>query len=136
LALVFVRKLVLTETTSSIVFYFSVTSTLLSLFTIPFGWVWPTGTQAALLVTCGVLGGIGQIFLTRSYREADASLIAPFDYASMIFSLGIGLFIFGEVPTLTMLSGAALIILAGILIILRERHLGLERAKARRAMTP
>ena len=136
LAQVFVRKLVLTETTSSIVFYFSVTSTLLSLFTIPFGWVWPTGTQAALLVTCGVLGGIGQIFLTRSYREADASLIAPFDYASMIFSLGIGLFIFGEVPTLTMMSGAALIILAGILIILRERHLGLERAKARRAMTP
>jgi drug/metabolite transporter (DMT)-like permease len=54
----------------------------------------------------------------------------------MIFSLGIGLFIFGEVPTLTMLSGAALIIFAGILIILRERHLGLERAKARRAMTP
>lgn len=136
LAQVFARKLVLTESTSSIVFYFSVTSTLLSLFTIPFGWVWPTGPQAALLVTCGVLGGIGQIFLTRSYREADASLVAPFDYASMIFSLGIGLFIFGEVPTLTMLSGAALIIFAGILIILRERHLGLERAKARRAMTP
>jgi drug/metabolite transporter (DMT)-like permease len=89
-----------------------------------------------LLVSCGILGGIGQIFLTTSYREADASLVAPFDYASMIFSLGIGLFIFGEVPTLTMLSGAALIIFAGILIILRERHLGLERAKARRAMTP
>lgn len=136
LAQVFARKLVLTETTTSIVFYFSLTSTLLSLVTIPFGWIWPTPAQAALLVTCGILGGIGQIFLTASYREADASLVAPFDYASMIFSLGIGLFIFGEVPTLTMLSGAALIILAGILIILRERHLGVERAKAPRAMTP
>jgi len=136
LAQVFARKLVLTETTSSIVFYLSVTSTLLSLVTIPFGWVWPTGQQAVLLVSCGILGGIGQMFLTTSYREADASLVAPFDYASMIFSLGIGLFIFGEVPTLTMLSGAALIICAGILIIWRERHLGLERAKARRAMTP
>ncbi|MEI6798978.1 MAG: DMT family transporter [Pseudomonadota bacterium] len=136
LAQVFARKLVLTETTTSIVFYFSLTSTLLSLVTIPFGWIWPTPAQAALLVTCGILGGIGQIFLTASYREADASLVAPFDYASMIFSLGIGLFIFGEVPSLTMLSGASLIILAGILIILRERHLGVERAKARRAMTP
>ncbi len=136
LAQVFARKLVLTESTTSIVFYFSLTSTLLSLITIPFGWIWPTPAQAALLVSCGILGGIGQIFLTASYREADASLVAPFDYASMIFSLGIGLFIFGEVPTLTMLSGAALIILAGILIILRERHLGVERAKARRAMTP
>jgi len=136
LAQVFARKLVLTETTTSIVFYFSLTSTVLTLVTIPFGWIWPTPAQAALLVTCGILGGIGQIFLTASYREADASLVAPFDYASMIFSLGIGLFIFGEVPSLTMLSGAALIILAGILIILRERHLGIERAKARRAMTP
>ena len=135
LAQVFARKLVLTESTTSIVFYFSLTSTLLSLVTIPFGWIWPTPAQAALLVTCGILGGIGQIFLTASYREADASLVAPFDYASMIFSLAIGLFIFGEVPTLTMLSGAALIILAGIMIILRERHLGVERAKARRAMT-
>ena len=136
LAQVFARKLVLTESTTSIVFYFSLTSTVLSLVTIPFGWVWPTPLEIALLVSCGFLGGTGQIFLMASYREADASLVAPFDYASMIFSLGIGLFIFGEVPTLTMLSGAALIILAGILIILRERHLGVERAKARRAMTP
>ena len=136
LAQVFARKLVLTETTTSIVFYFSLTSTALSLVTIPFGWVWPTPFETALLISCGILGGTGQIFLMASYREADASLVAPFDYASMIFSLGIGLFIFGEVPTLTMLSGAALIILAGILIIWRERYLGLERAKARRAMTP
>lgn len=136
LAQVFVRKLVLRESTTAIVFYFSLTATLLSLVTIPFGWVWPTFYQAALLVGCGILGGIGQILLTSSYREADASLVAPFDYASMIFSLGIGLFIFGEVPTMTMLSGAALIVFAGILIIFRERQLGLERAKARTAMTP
>ncbi|OZA07618.1 MAG: EamA family transporter [Rhodobacterales bacterium 17-64-5] len=115
LAQVFVRKLVLIESTTAIVFYFSMTSTVLSLVTIPFGWVWPTVYQAALLVGCGILGGIGQILLTSSYREADASLVAPFDYASMIFSLGIGLFVFGEVPTLTMLSGAALVMVAGSL---------------------
>ena len=136
LAQVFVRKLVLIESTSAIVFYFSMTATLLSLATIPFGWVWPTGFEAALLVACGILGGIGQILLTSAYREADASLVAPFDYASMIFSLGIGYFIFAEVPTVTMLTGAALVVMAGILIIWRERALGLERARARRAMTP
>ncbi len=136
LAQVFVRKLVLVESTTAIVFYFSLTATVLSLATIPFGWVWPTFFQAALLVGCGILGGVGQILLTSSYREADASLVAPFDYASMIFSLGIGFFIFREVPTGTMLSGAALVVLAGILIIWRERQLGLERAKARTAMTP
>ena len=136
LAQVFVRKLVHTEKTAAIVFWFSVTSTLLSLLTIPFGWVWPTPREAGLLIAAGLLGGIGQILLTSSYREADASLIAPFEYASMLFALLIGYFIFSEVPTWTMLGGASLIILAGILIIWRERRLGLERARQRKAMTP
>jgi drug/metabolite transporter (DMT)-like permease len=136
LAQVFVRKLVNTEATATIVFYFSVTACVLSLVTLPFGWVWPTPREAALLVLSGLLGGVGQILLTSSYREADASLVAPFDYASMLFALLIGYFVFAEIPTLTMLAGAALIILAGILIIWRERKLGLERARQRKAMTP
>ncbi|WP_309665056.1 DMT family transporter [Tabrizicola sp.] len=136
LAQVFVRKLVTTEKTSAIVFYFSLTASALSLITLPFGWVWPTPFEAGLLIGAGLLGGLGQILLTSSYREADASLVAPFDYASMLFALGIGYFVFNEVPTWTMLGGAALIVTAGILIILRERHLGLERARQRKAMTP
>ena len=83
-----------------------------------------------------MLGGTGQILLTAAYREADASLIAPFDYASMLFALLIGWFVFSEMPTATMLIGAALVVLAGVLIIWRERRLGLERARARKAMTP
>ncbi len=136
LAQVFVRKLVNTEKTAAIVFYFSLTATVLSLVTLPFGWVWPTAGEAALLVTAGLLGGLGQILLTSSYREADASLVAPFDYASMLFALGIGYFVFSEVPTWTMLGGAVLIVTAGILIIWRERQLGLERARQRKAMIP
>jgi len=136
LAMVFVRKLVMTEKTPAIVFWFSVTATALSLITLPFGWVVPTWPEAALLVGAGLMGGVGQILLTSSYREADASVIAPFDYASMIFALLIGYAFFDEVPTLTMLGGAALVVLAGILIIWRERQLGLERARQRKSMTP
>jgi drug/metabolite transporter (DMT)-like permease len=136
LAQVFVRKLVNTEQTSAIVFWFSVTATLMSLITLPFGWVWPTLTEAMLLIGAGLLGGLGQILLTSSYREADASLVAPFDYASMLFALAIGYLVFDELPTVTMLAGAAIIVLAGILIIWRERKLGLERARQRKAMTP
>ncbi len=136
LAQVFVRKLVQTEKTPAIVFYFSLTASLLSLITLPFGWVIPTMTDALTLILAGLLGGLGQILLTSSYREADASLVAPFDYVSMIFALLIGYFAFDEVPTMTMLAGAALVISAGILIIWRERQLGLERARGRKAMTP
>ena len=136
LAQVFVRKLVNTEKTPAIVFYFSLTATILSLTTLPFGWVVPTASQAMLLVGAGLLGGVGQIFLTSSYREADASLVAPFDYASMIFALAIGYFVFAEVPTATMLIGATVVVTAGCLIIWRERQLGIERARQRKAMTP
>ncbi|MFN7052060.1 MAG: DMT family transporter, partial [Gemmobacter sp.] len=110
LAQVFVRKLVQTERTPAIVFWFSMTATLLSLLTLPYGWALPTASEAALLVLAGLMGGVGQILLTSSYREADASVIAPFDYASMLFALVIGYTVFGEVPTLTMLAGAALVI--------------------------
>jgi drug/metabolite transporter (DMT)-like permease len=136
LAQVTVRKLVATERTPVIVFWFSVTATCLSLITIPFGWVMPTPSEAALLVGAGLLGGAGQILLTSSYREADASLVAPFDYASMIFALLIGWFVFAEIPSTTVLGGAALVVAAGLLIIWRERRLGLERARQRKAMTP
>ena len=136
LAQIFVRKLVRQERTSAIVFWFSITSTLLGLLTLPFGWVWPDAKQAALLVSMGLLGGLGQILMTSAYRYADASLVAPFEYVSMILALIIGWFIFGEAPTLVMLAGATLVIAAGILIIWRERQLGLERTRQRKAMPP
>lgn len=136
LAQIYIRKLVQTEQTSAIVFYFSLTSSLLSLLTLPFGWVVPGMTEAVFLVLAGVLGGTAQIFLTSSYRFADASVIAPFDYASMLFAIVIGYVFFDEVPTGQMLLGASLVILAGIVIILRERQLGLRRGRARAVKTP
>lgn len=135
LAQVFVRKLVQTERTAAIVFWFSITASALSLLTLPWGWAWPTPAQWALLIGAGLAGGVGQILLTSSYRFADASLIAPFEYTSMLLAIGVGYFVFAEVPTTTMLLGAALIVTAGIAIIWRERQLGLQRG-ARKANTP
>jgi len=136
LAQVFVRKLVATESTATIVFWFSVTASALSTVTIFWGWVIPAPREAIFLIIAGLLGGVGQILLTSSYRLADASVIAPFEYTSMILAIGVGFFVFGEVPTTVMLLGASIIIAAGVIIILREHYLGLERAKQRKAMSP
>ena len=136
LAQVFVRKLVQTEATAAIVFYFSATAALLSLATLPFGWVLPSAREAGFLVTAGLLGGIAQILLTTSYRHAEVGVIAPFEYASMIFALAFGYVLFDEAPTAHMLTGAALIVVAGLFIIWRERQIGLKRARARSVMTP
>lgn len=136
LAQVTVRKLVASETTSAIVFWFSITAAGVSLITLPWGWVLPTLWQASVLILTGLLGGAGQILLTSSYREADASLIAPFDYASILLALAIGYWGFGDAPSPTMLFGALIVVAAGILIIWRERQLGLERTRQRKVMTP
>ena len=136
LAMIFVRKLAQEEQTSAIVFWFSLTSTLLGLATLPFGWVATDWRTTLVLVAIGLLGGFAQILLTSAYRFADASLIAPFEYTSMLLALAIGWYVFAEAPTLTMLAGAALVISAGILIIWREHRLGLERNRQRKAMTP
>ncbi|MFC3631164.1 DMT family transporter [Paracoccus angustae] len=136
LAQIFVRRLVRDERTSAIVFWFSVTSTILGLLTLPFGWVMPDPQTAMLLVGSGILGGVAQILLTSAYRFADASLVAPFEYVSMLLAIAIGWHVFGEAPTGVVLTGAALVIAAGIAIIWRERRLGLERSRQRKAMTP
>ena len=135
MAQVFVRKLIETEDAAAIVFYFSVTATLLSLLSAPFGWVTPSWQTVGFLLGAGLVGGTGQILLTSSYRYGDASIIAPFEYSSMLFAIAIGLIFFDEVPTLQMLVGASIVIAAGVLIILRERYLRIQRGKARKVVT-
>ncbi len=136
MAQVFVRKLVGQERTAAIVVYFSISASILSLATLPFGWAAPDGKTAAMLVMAGFLGGIGQILLTESYRWAETAVIASFEYTSMLMALAIGYWLFGESPTLDMLIGAALIVVAGLFILYRERRLGIDRARARKVMTP
>ncbi|MCF6316245.1 MAG: DMT family transporter [Marinosulfonomonas sp.] len=133
---IFIKRMASVERTAAIVFYFSLTSLTLSLLSVPFGWVWPTGMEWALLVGAGVVGGLGQILLTSSYKYADASVLAPFTYVSMIWALLIGYFVFEEVPTVMMLAGAALVILSGVVIVLRERQLGKGRAAMRNVAQP
>ena len=133
LAQVFIRRMVETESVSAIVFWFSLTSSVLSLMTFPFGWAIPSPLVAFYLILAGVIGGFAQILLTLAYRYAEAAILAPFDYASMVVAVVIGFFIFAEVPGKPVFAGAALVIIAGLIIIMRERQLGLERRKQRQA---
>jgi drug/metabolite transporter (DMT)-like permease len=126
-AMIQVRRLTETEKTGSIVLYFSIVSAGFGLLTLPFGWAMPDSIELAIMTAIGVLGGIAQICLTQSYRLGDASLIAPFEYSSMLFALAIGYFVFGDVPVPVVLAGATITMAAGIFVILRERALGLTR---------
>lgn len=135
-AMIQVRKLVKTEKTPTIVLYFSLTASVLGLCTMPFGWVVPDTRTLTLMITAGFLGGVAQILLTQSYRHADVSTIAPFEYTSILLGIAIGYLVFGDVPTFSMLIGTAIVAGAGIFIILREHSLGLERKAQRKLVTP
>jgi drug/metabolite transporter (DMT)-like permease len=124
IAMVQVRKLVHTEKSATIVFYFSISSTVIALATLPFGWVMPTGQQLIYLVTAGICGGIAQILLTESYRHADMSVVAPFEYTSLIFSIAIGYFVFSDQPTWHVLVGGLIVVGSALFVIYRERQLG------------
>lgn len=135
-AAITVRTLVQTERSATIVLYFSLITSVIALVSAPFGWVWPTPTQWWMLVGAGIAGGIAQILLTESYRHADVSLIAPFEYTSLIFGIGVGYLFFSEVPTVPMLVGSAIVVASGLFIIFRERQLGLERRPTKEVTPP
>lgn len=134
LAQTLVKAMSGTERSEAIAFYFLATASAASLVTLPFGWVWPDGREALLLGLCGVSGAVGQMLLTASYKHADASALAPFSYVSMLWAVVIGYVWFAEVPTTATLGGAALVIVSGVMIVLRERQIargGTARRKLR-----
>lgn len=135
-AMLTTRSLVTTERSGTVVIYYSSLATIIALCTLPFGWIMPSPPELAMLIAIGVFGGIGQILLTESYRHADMSIIAPFEYSSLLFAIVIGYFAFGDLPTINMLVGGAIVIAAGVAIILRERHLGLQRRARARKVSP
>lgn len=135
-AAILVRSLVHSEKTATIVLWFSLVASAVALLTVPFGWQALTWQQTLLLVSAGFCGGIGQIFMTSAYRHAEVSTVAPFEYTSMILAIVVGYLAFGDVPTVHMLIGGAIVVGAGIFIIWRERQLGLARGAARKLVPP
>lgn len=131
-AMMLVRRLVSTEKTSTIVIWFFINASILSLMTMPFGWVDLSVTQLSWLILAGFWGGVGQMLMTHSYRFAELSTIAPFEYTSIIMAIVIGYFVFGDTPTVYMLTGGAIVVGAGLFIIWREQKVGAQIAPARK----
>lgn len=125
---IYIRQMSATEKSETIVFYFMSICATVGAATMIWWRVPLTLASASWLVVCGFFGGIGQITMTFSYRYAEPSLLAPFDYISMIWAVAFGFAIFGEVPALFVLMGAAVVTAAGVFIAFREHRLGRELA--------
>jgi drug/metabolite transporter (DMT)-like permease len=120
---IFIRRMSATERSETIVFYFMLACAVAGAITMLWDYASLSWPAVAWLVLCGILGGIGQICMTYSYRFAEPSLLAPFDYAAMVWAVALGYFVLGEVPKPLVLAGAGVVIAAGIFIVWRERRL-------------
>lgn len=132
-AMIAIRRMTSTESATAIALYFQLTCAGVSLATLPFAWVTPDWEGLGLLMLMGILGGFGQLFMTNSYRFAQASVIANFDYVAMIWAILLGWMLFGELPAPAVYLGSVIVIGSGIFIAWRERQLGFERAAERAA---
>jgi len=115
------RRMSLTESSTTLVAYQGLFTALLGACLLPFGWVTPHGWVAfALLASAGVLSGIGQYCWTQAFRFAPAAVAAPFSYMAMIWALGFGFVLWGEVPTVGLLAGGVVVAGSGLYILYRE----------------
>ena len=119
-----VRSLSKTEPNYRIAFYFTLLCSILGIATIFRGdWVLPTTIDLVIFIIMGLCGSVANLLLTQSYRLAEASLVTPIKYLSLVFAIVFGFFIWSEIPKLLTLFGALLVITSSLIIFLRENKL-------------
>ena len=115
-----IRQLSTTEPVWLISFYFSLSITLLSFFTIPQGWIMPSLNHLILLSFIGIFGGVANLWLSQSYKYSEISLVTPLKYLALVFAIIFGFLIWSEIPSFKTLMGAILVIISSIIIFRRE----------------
>lgn len=124
MVMVMVRRMNNTETPVAIIFYFTVTATLVTSVLAPFVWITPDGKALWLMTLLGVVGGINQLLLTLAYRFAPAVLVISFNYTSIVWASILGYLIWNDVPGWHVMTGAAIVIASGLFITMRETQIG------------
>jgi drug/metabolite transporter (DMT)-like permease len=114
------RQLTRTETTASITFYTHFFAALMLGLALPFYWVRPSWQSLSAMGTLGLLGGVSLYWTNQAYGYAPAAAVAPFWYTQMVWAVILGFLIWGDKPTLTLLSGVGLIVASGLYILYRE----------------
>jgi drug/metabolite transporter (DMT)-like permease len=87
---------------------------------VPLFWTWPDAKGWALLIGSGVAAALGHLCIIKAYASAPASVIAPFNYSSMVWAAVFGYVIWQDWPAANVWSGAVLIVAAGLYIFFRE----------------
>ena len=105
-----------------VVFYFMLIATILGGVGSSYAFIIPNGIELFLLLLLGIFGYFGQLYMTKAFQQGEASKVAPVKYVEVVFTLTLGVFLFGEVYTLTSLIGIAMVVIGLTLSVLYKVH--------------
>jgi drug/metabolite transporter (DMT)-like permease len=115
-----VRGMTSTESTETLTMYQMVLLTFFFALMLPLGFVMPSGLDLAAMLASGVANGFGQYWWTRALHLAPASAVAPFYYLMLVWSILLGLLIWGDVPGIGLLVGSGIVVASGLFLLWRE----------------
>jgi drug/metabolite transporter (DMT)-like permease len=115
-----VRGMTATESAETLILYQLTLLTGLFALLLPLGWTSPTPIDTAWIVFNGVSNAVGQYWWTRALHLAPASAVAPFFYLSLIWASILGFAVWGDVPTIPLVIGSAVVVASGLFLLWRE----------------
>jgi drug/metabolite transporter (DMT)-like permease len=115
-----VRGLTATESTETLTLYQMLLMSAAFSLMLPFGFIMPTWIDAGWLILNGVGNGLAQYWWTRALHLAPTSAVAPFQYFSLIWAMLLGFAIWGDLPTVSLLIGGAIVAGSGLFLLWRE----------------
>jgi len=118
-----VRGMTKTESANTLVIWQLGVLAFFHSFLLFFGWRWPTPLDAVMLFGTGFTNAVGQWFWTRALHLAPAAAVTPFYYLMLVWALAIGFVVWGDVPSISLLIGSAIVVATGLFLFLREARL-------------
>ena len=118
-----VRGMTRTESANTLVIWQLAVLAFFHSFLLLFGWRLPSAIDAAMLFGTGFTNAIGQWFWTKALHLAPAPAVTPFYYLMLVWALMFGFFIWGDIPSASLLVGSAIVAMTGLFLFLREARL-------------
>jgi len=118
-----VRGMTRTESANTLVIWQLTVLAFFHSFLLLFGWRSPSSIDAVMLFGTGFTNAIGQWFWTKALQLAPAPAVTPFYYLMLVWALMFGFVIWGDVPSLSLLVGSAIVVMTGLFLFLREARL-------------
>ena len=122
-----VRGMTATESAETLTMYQMVFLTAAFALSLAFGFVMPTPGILLAMVLNGLANALGQYWWTRALHLAPTSAVVPFNYFSLVWAIALGFLVWGDVPTVSLLVGSAIVVVTGLVLFLREARLARSR---------